>query len=414
MGSTLSCVRSCFFYFSTLIIFTPFVFSTAFAQGTCAFVADASHPGYVPQLQGKNRPAHDFVILFDASGSMYQKQAAAKHAARTFIEGLDFRTDRVAFVQFSQLPIVRSNFTNNKAHLHNVINGVEFLTYTNTEWGLDQAKRLLDANGRAAQKTILVITDGASPYLGKLDWFYTRSDYPYRGIAYNLRDALSGRSVRLQDYGMLLFSTGNQRHEQQRDVWGTAHVTKANQIKAAGVQIQVIDIDSISQDATKLRQVASSATNYYRISSSAHAQNAANQLVGRLCGVNNILAAPPTPVPTPRPRDTDYDGVLDTVDNCRTIRNSLQTDTDRDGIGDACDQDIDGDGVLNNVDNCMINSNTDQRDSDRNGHGDVCDYKPNNPQTIASNYSSSTISACSVDGSNNRSSVREKSRFCAC
>jgi hypothetical protein len=56
--------------------------------------------------------------------------------------------------------------------------------------------------------------------------------------------------------------------------------------------------------------------------------------------------------------DVDGDGVPDALDNCPTVYNPTQTNTDQfnwrsnlpgsDGLGDACDPDIDGDGYTNN------------------------------------------------------------------
>jgi Thrombospondin type 3 repeat len=76
---------------------------------------------------------------------------------------------------------------------------------------------------------------------------------------------------------------------------------------------------------------------------------------------------------TGAPADTDGDGVPDSSDNCPNLKNADQVDTDRDGMGDACDLDDDNDGVPDLKDNCKLVANPTQADSNGNGIGDACD-----------------------------------------
>ena len=71
--------------------------------------------------------------------------------------------------------------------------------------------------------------------------------------------------------------------------------------------------------------------------------------------------------------DDDNDGLADGDDNCRLTPNPAQTDTDGDGAGDACDPDDDNDGVADGADNCPLTANSDQADWDGDGYGDACD-----------------------------------------
>ena len=109
---------------------------------------------------------------------------------------------------------------------------------------------------------------------------------------------------------------------------------------------------------------------------SAIAINTSGQIVG--AGIINnqtraFLATPDTPTPPP---DSDGDTVTDDKDNCPDVANTDQVDTDRDGVGDACEEetiDTDGDGVADEKDNCPDVANADQADGDTDGQGDACD-----------------------------------------
>lgn len=76
--------------------------------------------------------------------------------------------------------------------------------------------------------------------------------------------------------------------------------------------------------------------------------------------------------------DGDEDGLCAEVDNCPSAANANQTDTDSDGIGDACNEGIDNDNDEwnNEIDNCPTIANPSQLDSDADALGDACDSCP--------------------------------------
>jgi uncharacterized protein (TIGR03382 family) len=98
-------------------------------------------------------------------------------------------------------------------------------------------------------------------------------------------------------------------------------------------------------------------------------------------GLSRAVAANATVVvnlglPKSAAADFDADGVPDATDNCDSVKNADQRDTNGDGVGDACSADDDGDGVADEDDNCPLVKNADQADGDGDGLGDACD-----PQT---------------------------------
>jgi hypothetical protein len=72
--------------------------------------------------------------------------------------------------------------------------------------------------------------------------------------------------------------------------------------------------------------------------------------------------------------DPDGDGVSSCTDNCLTVFNPNQADSNGDGIGDVCQSlDTDDDNVLDQLDNCPFTFNPSQSDIDGDGLGDACD-----------------------------------------
>jgi uncharacterized protein YjbI with pentapeptide repeats len=76
--------------------------------------------------------------------------------------------------------------------------------------------------------------------------------------------------------------------------------------------------------------------------------------------------------------DRDRDGVPDgstasPADNCPSVPNPEQTNSDFDALGDACDPDDDNDGIGDEVDDCPTTPDPGQADANGDGLGNACD-----------------------------------------
>ena len=126
------------------------------------------------------------------------------------------------------------------------------------------------------------------------------------------------------------------------------------------------------------------------------AQDGGRILVGALWDDDNGQSAGAVYVYAPLDlTDSDGDSIMAFSDNCPSVVNGDQLDTDLDGIGDLCDGDDDGDGVPDgsdaypldasrsgdsdgdgiddNIDNCPAVANPGQANTDNDRLGDACD-----------------------------------------
>ena len=121
--------------------------------------------------------------------------------------------------------------------------------------------------------------------------------------------------------------------------------------------------------------------------------------------------------------DSDGDGRVDGADNCPSVSNPTQTNTDGDSLGDACDPDDDNDGVCDGSssqpngtpgtppggcsagpDNCSTVSNSSQTNTDGDAQGDACDSDDDN-DTVADTGDNCPLNANSSQTNSDNISV---------
>ena len=108
---------------------------------------------------------NDVILIIDKSGSMKteDKITAAKNAAKSFVDLMDFTKHRVGVVDYSSANLVNSfNLTTDAAAAKSYIDGIVANGATDTGKAVEVATQMLANHRPEAQPVIVIMTDGAA------------------------------------------------------------------------------------------------------------------------------------------------------------------------------------------------------------------------------------------------------------